>query len=100
MMMSKRRPIDETKQASSVKMPESSNPKTATDAVEDLERRLALLGGVTSSDLPLSETEEAAPAFALLPPIATTPEDAAVSVGVPLKGGKNALLVRFDSDFV
>lgn len=80
-------------------MPESSNPKTATDAVEDLERRLALLGGVTSSDLPLSETEEA-PAFALLPPAATTPEDAAVSIGVPLKGGKNALLVRFDSGFV
>ena len=37
-------------------------------------------GGVTSSDLPLSETEEAAPAFALLPPAATTPEEDRKSV--------------------
>ena len=100
MMMSKPRPTEDTKQSSSVKLPENSNPKTATDAVEDLERRLALLGGVTTSDLPPSEhslpvTEDTPPAFAFLAPVATVPADTTVGVGVPLKGGKNALLVRF-----
>ena len=56
----------------------------ARDTVADLERRLAMIGNNTA--------EEPAPAFATPPPVTTTSSNDSSSV----KGGKNALLVRFD----
>ena len=98
-MMSKPRPSEETKQTPSAKMPANSKPKSATDAVEDLERRLALLGAADSSNPPPADIFPAAVEEMVLPTSsvaepAAPPMDAALGVGVPLKGGKNALLVR------
>jgi len=101
MMLTKPRPTEETKEAPSVQKPESSKPKSSTDAVEDLERRLALLGGASSSTLPPPEVsagvdlQDAPLLAAKAPPIShAAPPVEAVGVGVPLKGGKSALLAR------
>ena len=90
-MMSKPRPSEETQQTPSAETPAKLKPKISTDAVEDLERRLALLGGANLSNPHPVDT--VLPTSSVAEPT-TPPMDAALGVGVPLKGGKNALLVR------
>lgn len=65
---------------------EASKPKSPSEHVEDLERRLAMLGTVTTPKEPVTEEvkrDDSPPAFAV-------PE----SKPAEIKGGKNALLAR------
>ena len=57
-------------------------------SVEDLERRLAMMGNKI-------ETATAPPAYVVAPPVKTqAPVAAAAAAPAVVKGGKNALLVR------
>ena len=64
---------------------ETSKPKNPNEHVEDLERRLAMLGTVTTPEEPVTEEvkrDDPPPSFAV-----------AESKPAEIKGGKNALLV-------
>jgi hypothetical protein len=98
MMMSKPAPeksVEEDTLPAFATLPETKK-KTPQSAVEDLERRLELLGGGSGASAPPDvvatddEEEHKSPAVAAA---AAAPEHA---TAVPLKGGKNALLVSLD----
>jgi hypothetical protein len=76
MMMSKPSPEEKTPPS----FAQTSTSTKKTSAVEDLERRLAMLGGDDATDMK-------PPAVAAAPAPVT-------AVGVAVKGGKNALMVR------
>jgi hypothetical protein len=83
MMMSRPQPKTDSKVAPVEE--EASKPKSPSEQVEDLERRLAMLGTVTTPKEPVTEEvkrDDPPPAFAV-------PE----SKPAEIKGGKNALLV-------
>jgi hypothetical protein len=82
-MMSK--PAPEEKAPPSFAQTTTSTKKTS--AVDDLERRLAMLGGDDATDMK-------PPAVATAPAPVTTTQQAPVAVAVAVKGGKNALMVR------
>ena len=65
----------------------------AVSAVQDLERRLAMLGGEEAAPAPLVDLQPSPPPVAVAPvaQVGTTTEKKPAAV----KGGKNALLVRF-----
>ena len=65
----------------------------AVSAVQDLERRLAMLGGEEAAPAPLVDLQPPPPPVAVAPvaQVGTTTEKKPAAV----KGGKNALLVRF-----
>jgi hypothetical protein len=91
MMMSKPAPeksVEEETPPAFATLPETKKK----NAVEDLERRLQLLGGGFSAAAPpdvVAKEEHKYPAA-----VAAAPEHA---TAVPLKGGKNALLVSLDT---
>ena len=104
MMMTKPEPTAETKTTSAVEVPkqETLKPKPPVGAVEDLERRLALLGGptntpaapgamLTENKKDIASKPNPSPAFTA-PPAAQQASSTASNAAV--KGGKNALLVR------
>jgi len=69
----------------------AEKPKSSSEHVEDLERRLAMLGGVTTPEEPKADEakrDDPPPAFAVAVADTKTPT-------TEIKGGKTALLVRF-----
>lgn len=87
------RPQPKTDQVAPVEQKEESKPKTSSEHVEDLERRLAMLGSVTTPvEEPAAAPEETKqddppPSFAVAPVAETKPAT------TEIKGGKTALLV-------
>lgn len=90
-MMSRRQPKTDGKVAPVEQ--ETSKTKSSSEHVEDLERRLAMLGAVTTPEEPTPEEakrDDPPPAFAVAPAAETKPTE--------IKGGKNALLVSLCHD--
>ena len=86
MMMSKPTPEGATEGAPAFATKPAAASDKKADAVQDLEKRLAMLGGTTSLQAPPPAMP--APQAAVAPPAAVEAPPAAV------KGGQNALLVR------
>lgn len=91
MMAEKPRPEDTAEEAIPAKEETITKKKSPKDAVEDLERRLKLLGDESSSNDNAPVFTNDVPAFALAAPAEQKEPAASAST---VKGGKNALLVR------
>jgi hypothetical protein len=87
MMMSRPEPKD-SKVAPAPVVEKVAPPKTTHEAVEDLERRLAMLGEVKPV---LEQTKQEDPPPPPPPPASSVPKEAKAQ---EVKGGKAALLVR------
>ncbi len=86
-MMSKPAPETKSQVVDDSSLAFASPPSTKTGTVEDLERRLAMLGGA-NANAPAALKDP--PPMQVPAPVVAAPTEAAA----PIKGGKNALLVR------
>ena len=92
MMMSRPQPTGTSKVTPAVTVEAETKPKTTHEAVEDLERRLQMLGEVQAPDLSQeTKQDDPPPPFALVPP----QEETKAPEAAPKGGGKTALLVSF-----
>ena len=90
MMMSKPTPEGAAEGAPAFATKPAAPSDKKADAVQDLEKRLAMLGGTTSLQAP----PPAMPSTAMAPQVAVAPPAAADAPPAAVKGGQNALLVR------